>query len=247
MSCGRFIVFEGLDGVGKTTQATRLVGLLREKGLSVVAAREPGGTEVGERIRVLVKDGGVSIPPEAELFLFLAARAALTRKVVEPALASGTWVVSERFDMSTFAYQGWGRGIDRERVEAFNRYATGGRVPDLCLVLDVSIEESRARQRQRGRRLGEKVGEQRILDAPSSGIPDGGVEEPLPPPTVPSDRIEAESLDFLRRVHRGYIEGVRTMDNAVLVPADGTVEDVERRVRRELGLRFPETLGSGST
>lgn len=152
MARGRFIVVEGGEGTGKTTQAERLRAFLRSAGLEVVGAREPGGTRVGERIRELVLHGGdVAVPPETELLLILAARSAFVRCVVEPALTGGSWVVSDRFDMSTFAYQGYGSEIGVERIAPLNAYATAGLVPDLCVVLDLPIEEGMARQRRQGK------------------------------------------------------------------------------------------------
>ena len=152
MPRGRFIVVEGAEGTGKTTQAGRLRAFLRASGIEVVGAREPGGTRVGERIRQLVlHSGGLEVPRETELLLILAARSAFVQQVVEPALAGGSWVVSDRFDMSTFAYQGYGREIGVERIAPLNAYAAAGLVPDLYLVLDLPVEEGMARQRRQGK------------------------------------------------------------------------------------------------
>ena len=152
MARGRFIVVEGAEGAGKTTQAERLRACLGAAGLPVVAAREPGGTRVGERIRrLLLHDDEVPVPRETELLLILAARSAFVQRVVEPALAGGSWVVSDRFDMSTFAYQGYGRGIGVERIAPLNAYATAGLFPDLYVVLDLPVGEGVARQRRQGK------------------------------------------------------------------------------------------------
>ena len=152
MPRGRFIVVEGAEGTGKTTQAGRLRAFLNAAGLEVVGTREPGGTRVGERIRRIVLHGNdLAVPPPTELLLILAARSAFVRRVVEPALAGGSWVVSERFDMSTFAYQGYGREIGVERIGPLNAYATAGLVPDLYIVLDLPVEEGMARQRRQGK------------------------------------------------------------------------------------------------
>ncbi len=152
MPRGRFIVVEGAEGSGKTTQAGRLRAYLCASGIEVVGTREPGGTRVGERIRRIVLHGNdLAVPPETELLLILAARSAFVRRVVEPALAGGSWVVSERFDMSTFAYQGYGREIGVERIAPLNAYATAGLVPDLYIVLDLPVEEGMARQRRQGK------------------------------------------------------------------------------------------------
>lgn len=147
MTRGRFIVVEGAEGVGKTTQVRRLAAYLEEADLSVVVGREPGQTSVGEGIRELLLHGSRSgLPPRTELHLILAARAAYVAEIVEPALASGKWVVSDRFDLSTFAYQGYGTGIDGERIASMNHDVTSGLMPDLYLVLDLDVEEGMARR-----------------------------------------------------------------------------------------------------
>lgn len=150
-SRGRFLVLEGAEGTGKSTQAPRLAARLRKAGLELVETREPGGTEVGERIRELVLHAPeLDVPRETELFLILAARAAFVRRVVEPALARGAWVLSDRFELSTFAYQGYGRGIDLGEIETLNRVATGGLTPDLSIILDVDLDQGRRRREGRG-------------------------------------------------------------------------------------------------
>jgi dTMP kinase len=142
-----FIVLEGVEGAGKSTQARLLSEWIEGFGFAVVLTREPGGTPVGEAIRRVVLDRGeLTMPAETELFLILGARAAFTREVVRPALAAGKVVLADRFDLSTFAYQGFGRGLDLERVREANAMATGGLKPDLNLVLDLPVEEGLARK-----------------------------------------------------------------------------------------------------
>lgn len=144
---GRFVVLEGGDGVGKSTQIALLSGWLEAIGLPHLTTREPGGTPVGEAIREIVLGrSDLDIGAEAELFLILAARAAFVRDVVRPALSEGRTVVADRFSLSTLAYQGFGRGLDLDRVREADSLARGGLQPDLCLVLDLPSDESRERQ-----------------------------------------------------------------------------------------------------
>jgi dTMP kinase len=144
---GRFLVLEGVEGAGKSTQVARLAAWLRARGVSLETAREPGGTGVGEAIRsVLLHRDELSIPAESELFLMLAARAAFVREVVRPALERGSWVLADRFEYSTFAYQGFGRGLELDAIRSINGFATGGLSPDLVVVLDVPVRDGMARQ-----------------------------------------------------------------------------------------------------
>jgi dTMP kinase len=140
---GLFITLEGIDGSGKTTQARLLVDWLSHRGHQVCATREPGGSEAGERIRDLLLSPQRFIPPEAELFLYLADRAVHVTSVVRPALAQGGVVVCERHADSTLAYQGYGRGLDLALLRNLNAIATGGLVPDLSVVLDLSPSQAR--------------------------------------------------------------------------------------------------------
>jgi dTMP kinase len=146
---GRFIVLEGSDGVGKSTQVALLSTWMDALGVPHLVAREPGGTPVGEAIRsVVLSRDDLEMPPESELLLILAARAAFVADVVKPALAEGTTVVADRFALSTLAYQGYGRGLDLELVRAGLEIATGGLRPDLYLLLDLPLEEAQARRRR---------------------------------------------------------------------------------------------------
>ncbi len=146
---GVFVVLEGLDGSGKSTQAERLVAHLRGQRYEVQAVEEPGGTPEGEAIRELLlrKD----LTPLAELFLYEASRNQLVRRVIRPALERGEIVVCQRYDYSTVAYQGYGRGLPLELIERVNEAATEGVRPDVVLFLDVPAEEGLARLRK-GRR-----------------------------------------------------------------------------------------------
>lgn len=145
---GGFVVLEGLDGVGKSTQVALLAAWLEGAGVPHVVVREPGGTPLGEAIRELaLSRGDLDVGPESELLLMLAARAALVRSVIRPALDAGKLVVADRFALSTLAYQAYGRGLDPARVRPALDVATGGLRPDLYVVLDLQLDESAERRR----------------------------------------------------------------------------------------------------
>lgn len=132
-AAGRLIAIEGGEGAGKTTQAALLA-----EAVGAVATREPGGTKLGEHLRDLLLDPSYGdIEPRAELMMMLAARAQHVAERIEPLLAEGIWVVVDRFSFSTLAYQGYGRGLPIEEVRRACDLATGGRWPDLTIVLDV--------------------------------------------------------------------------------------------------------------
>ncbi len=152
MTRGLFLVLEGTEGAGKSTQVGLMLDWFAELGIPHRTAREPGGTPVGEAIRhVLLEMREMEVPAETELFLMLGARAAFVRELVEPLTASGTLFLADRFDYSTFAYQGFGRGLDLEQVKRINWFATGGLTPDLYLVLDLPADEGVARQQAEGK------------------------------------------------------------------------------------------------
>jgi len=132
----RFIVFEGGDGSGKSTQARSLSDRLRRRSIPVLLTREPGGTPAGESIRRLLK-GQRSFQPMSELLLFEAARSQLVESVIRPGLDSETTVICDRYTSSTVAYQGYGRGLDLGLIRQLNQIATGGLVPDLTVLLDL--------------------------------------------------------------------------------------------------------------
>ena len=149
---GKFITFEGSEGSGKSTQIERLVARLHENGLETFVTREPGGTELGEEIRNLLLHhrAGGAMSAETELLLFAAARAQLVRERIAPALAAGKVVISDRFLDSTTVYQGAARRLAPEAVARINHFAVGHHLPDLTLLLDVPVEVSHARVRNRG-------------------------------------------------------------------------------------------------
>jgi dTMP kinase len=152
---GRFISLEGGEGVGKSTQMRALAAALRERGLTVVETREPGGSEGAEAIRKLLLEEQ-DWPIEAEALLFAAARADHVDKVIRPALERGDWVLSDRFIDSSLAYQGGAGGLGIERVRELHRFGTGGFVPDRTLVL--TLEEGRERAQERDGHTADRIG-----------------------------------------------------------------------------------------
>jgi dTMP kinase len=146
---GTLITIEGLDGAGKSTLAGALAGALAARGLRVELLREPGGVEVSERIRALVKDPSLAVLPRTEALLYAAARAQLVEERLLPLLRDGAVVLLDRFVDSSLAYQGAGRALGVEEVRAINLFATGGLVPDRTLLLRISPADGRARQAAR--------------------------------------------------------------------------------------------------
>ena len=141
---GLFITFEGGEGTGKSTQAERLANRLQSQGRRTLLLREPGGTPLGEQLRTTLLHGS-EISMEAQLLLFLAARAQLVISVIRPALREGAIVICDRFSDSTLAYQGYGQGLDIGSIRSLNRWATGGLEPGLTLLLDAPPEVGRQR------------------------------------------------------------------------------------------------------
>lgn len=154
---GFFITLEGPEGAGKSTQARLLADALRSAGYEVVVTAEPGGDPVAQEIRTILLHSKSAIVPEAELLLYLASRAQHVRHVVLPALESGAIVVSDRYADSSFAYQGYARGIDLDTLRKLNDFATGGLTPDLTILLDIPVEDGLERQQDRNRFEAESV------------------------------------------------------------------------------------------
>jgi dTMP kinase len=148
---GRFITLEGLDGAGKSTHLSWLVESLRARGTTVVQTREPGGTPLGEKLRALLLADPMHL--ETEALLMFAARREHLAQVIEPALARGDWVVCDRFTDASFAYQGGGRGLAREKLATLEQWVQHGLQPDLTLLFDVSTDLARSRVTSMGRDL----------------------------------------------------------------------------------------------
>ena len=197
-----FVSLEGIDRAGKTTQAAMLAESL---GPGTLLLREPGGTEAGERVRELLKDPSLELDPRAELLLFCAARAELVERVIRPALAEGVDVVCDRFADSTVAYQGAGRGLGTDRVEAANAIALDGCLPDLTVLLRIDPAGAAGR------------GQQRL----AAGEPDG------------ADRFEGEGIELQRRVAAAYDEiAARDPARVVVVDAERPPGEVHADVMR---------------
>lgn len=203
MAAGRFITFEGGEGCGKSTQIRLLAERLRAAGKEVLLTREPGGTALAEKIRSLVREESDDPPnSRAETLLFIASRAQVVESVIRPALASGTWVLCDRFADSTFAYQGYGRGLDLEELKRINSFATGGLEPDRTILLNVSPEVSAKRMRAR--------------EAATN---------------TDADRMEKAGDSFHARLKQGFLElAAAEPDRFAVIQADGSVEEVEEAV-----------------
>ena len=197
------MTFEGGEGCGKSTQIRLLAERLRSAGVDVLLTREPGGTELAEKIRALVREESDDPPnSRAETLLFLASRAQVVENVIRPALASGTWVLCDRFADSTFAYQGFGRGLDLDEIKRINLFATGGLVPDRTVLLDVSPEVSEKRMRAR--------------EAATN---------------TDADRMEKAGDGFHARLKKGFLElAAAEPERFAVIRADGSVEEVGEAV-----------------
>ncbi len=150
MTQGRFITVEGTEGVGKSTNIAFIQQWLEEQGHRVLVTREPGGTPLAEELRgLLLTPRDEAVDPMAELLMVFAARAQHLEQVVKPALASGTWVLCDRFTDSTYAYQGGGRGFDQSVIAQLETLVQGELRPDLTVILDIEVEQGLARASER--------------------------------------------------------------------------------------------------
>jgi dTMP kinase len=206
MQRGKFITIEGGEGVGKSTQIATLREYLAGRGLDVIVTREPGGTPRAERIReLLLEQSAEPMPPLCELLLMFAARATHIANVIAPALARGAWVVCDRFTDATYAYQGSGRGMDVSSIATLESLVQGSLRPDLTILLDVSLDVSDARARERNT---------------VSGV---------------VDRFEREQRDFFERVRAGYLQRARSEPaRFAVIDAGGDRETVADAIRKAL-------------
>lgn len=207
----------GVEGAGKSTHLELLGRHLEERGVPHRIVREPGGTEAGERIRRVVLDAALEVGPRTELLLMLAARAEFVDRLVRPALRRGEVVLADRYEMSTFAYQGVARGIGLDRVRELNEFATGGLKPDALVLLDVSAETGRRR----------KAG-----DAERDRM------------EREDEDFHRAVAGAYRRLAEEIPEGLASSsDGLIRVPAEDGRDEVHRRIRAALHRRWPETFG----
>ena len=211
---GRVIVFEGVEGAGKSTQLERLADHLARASVPHRTYREPGGTPLGDEIRRLLLDPGSSVSASAEALLFMASRAELVARVVRPALAAGKVVLLDRFFLSTYAYQIAGRGLSEADVRATNLMATEGLVPDLTLLFSLPAREGLARAQRRG-----------------------GADRMELSGDAFHARVERAFAEFATLEWQSAHEECGPI---VAIDADAGEDEVEGRVIDAIGARFPE-------
>jgi dTMP kinase len=200
-----FITFEGIEGCGKSTQSRMVLGHLHQQGVPALWTRQPGGCDLGVRLRsLLLGREGDGLTPLSELFLYLADRAQHVAEVIHPALAAGTVVLCDRFTDSTVAYQGYGRGLDVSLIHRLNAVAVDKCLPDLTLILDLPVETGLARARTRNADQGQ---------------------------TEAEGRFEAEETAFHQRIRDGYLTlAAENPDRYAVIPVQGEPEEVFERV-----------------
>jgi dTMP kinase len=210
MKRGKFITIEGGEGVGKSTQIGALRDMLAARGLEVVVTREPGGTPRAERLRdLLLERNEEPMPAACELLLMFAARSTHVENLVRPALARGAWVICDRFTDATYAYQGGGRGLDKDQIAFLERLVQAELRPDLTLLLDAPLEVGEARAAARNAQSG-------------SG-----------------DRFEQERREFFERVRSAYLELARNEPHRfVVVDAAADRDSVAQAIRSIIETRF---------
>jgi dTMP kinase len=210
MTRGKFITFEGGEGVGKSTQIAALRDALRTRGRDVLVTREPGGTARAERVReLLLETSDEPMPPQCELLLVFAARATHIDNVIRPALERGTWVVCDRFTDATYAYQGGGRGVPREDIALLEQLVQRDLRPDLTLLLDAPVDVATQR-------------------ATSRNVANGS-----------ADRFEREQHAFFERVRATYLEQAkREPARFAVIDATAAREAVTRAILAAIEARW---------
>lgn len=199
-----FITFEGIEGSGKTTQIQQLAQQLRQRGYQVLQTREPGGCQIADQIRsILLHPDNAAMVSRAELLLYAAARAQHVEEIVQPALNAGMIVLCDRFTDATLAYQGDGRGLDRNLIKQLNQLAAGDCNPDLTLLFDLPVEIGLGRALQR----------ESLQQDSSEG------------------RFERETLDFHQRIKNGYLAlAAAEPERFEILDADQPPEQIGRQI-----------------
>ena len=215
---GALVVLEGAEGVGKTTQLHRLAERIRAMGRQVQVVREPGGTPLGDEIRRLLLDAPHEVTARAEALLFMASRAQLVDDVIVPRLRDGAVVLTDRFFLSTYAYQVAGRGLEEAAVRRANEFATNTLVPDLTLLLDLPVGEGTRRAAARG--------------------------EPDRLERAAAEFHQRVALAFREFSSAQWQQQHPECGPIVLVDAAGTEAEVEARIDEALVRRLPETFGA---
>lgn len=214
MRNGLFITAEGIEGSGKTTQIQKLDRLIRASGQNCVLTKEPGGTALGERVRAILLDPQEEgMDPRAEFFLYCASRRQHVGELIRPSLERGAIVLCDRFTDASLAYQGFGRGLELDRLRSINDWATDATSPDVTLIFDVSenIGLERAKARNRDRDLHRE------------------------------SRFEGEDLRFHRRVREGYLTLAKeNPERYIVIDASGPIEEVFQQTVAQLNRRLPQ-------
>jgi dTMP kinase len=207
-AAGHFVTFEGIEGVGKTTQVARLSSVLNARDIAHVVTREPGGTPLAESIRqVVLTAREETLPPSAELLLMFAARAVHLANLIEPNLQAGRWVICDRFTDATYAYQGGGRQLSAEPIRQLECMVQGARRPDLTILLDAPVEAALTRAAAR--------------NAGSA-----------------ADRFERERAEFFERVRNAYLtRAAAEPERIAIVDAAQSVDAVSARILELLKVR----------
>ncbi len=204
-----FITFEGPDGSGKSTQIRLTAGYLKSLGHNVICTREPGGTAIGGQIRTVLHDvANTEMAARAEILLYSASRAQLVEQVILPHLKQGGAVVCDRYFDSTYAYQGYGRGLDFDALRMITQFATQSLKPDITIYLDLEVEQ----------------GLKRKVAANTAGKGEW-------------NRMDRLTLNFYRRVRAGYLEMARAEpERWLVIDAGAPVEVVNQRIRERLNV-----------
>jgi len=201
---GYFISFEGGEAVGKTTQITRLSDFLQKQGIKVITTREPGGTPGAEQVRRLLKEGPRDLwQGMSEALLLYAARYDLTERIIKPALAAGTWVLSDRFCDSTFVYQGVGKKVGIQKIEDLHHLVLGNFMPDITFYFDLPPEVSLARAKARAART----------------------------PGEALDRFEGLAQDFYQSVYDAYRALAKKSERFRTLDASQSISKVEQAIQ----------------